>query len=194
MRITGGKYQGRKIKTLKENELRPTSSLVREALFNILNHNNHFCTKDIFSEKNTFLEIFCGSGIITLEFLSRGIKKAILLDYNPKLKDLFNYNAKILSHNEHTEFILRDITKNSSLSNNNIKADCCFLDPPYKKNLISYALNNLITHNYLNNKALIIIESDKRNEFNYDTEHYSLLLEKLYGKSKLTFLQYNNNV
>lgn len=188
MRIINGKYKGRRIKTLKEAELRPTSSLVREALFNILNHNNHFDTTNLFSEKTTFLEIFCGSGIITFEFLSRGINKAFLIDYNPKLKDLFNKNTEILSHNEETQFILSNIEKKFPISN--IQADCCFLDPPYKKNLISLTLEKLITNNCLNDNALIIIESDKRNSLDYNPKHYTLLLEKLYGKSKLTFLRF----
>lgn len=188
MKIIGGKYQGRKVRTLKDPELRPTSSLVREALFNIITHNDHFCMDEIFSDNNTSLEIFCGSGIITFEILSRGIKNSYLLDYNSKLKNLFNDNAKLLTNNEKTEFITCDLEKKFPISG--IKADFCFLDPPYNKNLVLLTLNNLVIHNCLNNKAIVVIESDKRNKFSYDLEHYNLIIEKTYGKSKLTFLQY----
>ena len=190
MKILGGKYKGRKIRTLKETELRPTSSLVREALFNILSHNNIFAGQNIFSEDKLFLEIFCGSSIITFDALSRGIKNAILVDYNPKLKQLFENNSKILQHGEQTNFILCDIQKKFPLAD--IKVELCFIDPPYKKNFIPAILENLIKYNCLNKEALIVIESDKRNDFTYSKEKYRLLLEKNYGKSQLTFLQHIN--
>lgn len=188
MRILTGKYKGRKIRTLDTKELRPTSTLVREALFNILTHNEIFTKNNFFAPDKVFLEVFCGSGIISFEMLSRGIKKAILLDYNPKLKELFNINKSLLQNDEQSDFILCDLEKKFPPLPS--KIDICFLDPPYHKNIIPLTLNHLITNNYLNKDAIIIIESDKRNQLNYQEYQLKLLLEKTYGKSRLTFTSF----
>ena len=189
MRISAGTYRGKKLFNFEDSELRPTTSMVREAIFNILAHNPYFT--EIYNNRAnlTFLEICCGSGIVSFEALSRGIKKAILMDYNPKAKSCFEKNQKnILKNNEITKFILADI---NDLSNYSIKSDICFFDPPYSKiNYHKIILESLVKNNFLNKNAIIIIESDKKFDFDIKDKYYKLLLSKKYGNSKLTFLQF----
>ena len=194
MKILGGKYSGRKIKTLSEQELRPTTTMVREAIFNILIHNNLFSDKNFFDKDKVFLELFCGYGLMSLEMLSRGMGKAILLDYNPKLKKLFTLNAQnIICDGATTQFLLCDIQKEFKKVKIYDQIDLCFIDPPYNKNLCTAVLKQMAVSGILQHKALIIIENDKRNILNYSNEYYKLCLEKIYGKSKLTFLLYEAN-
>ena len=63
MIITGGIYRGQKIETLKNNDVRPTSSKVRQSLFNMIFSLGH--------GGGSFLDLFSGSGIMGIEAMSR---------------------------------------------------------------------------------------------------------------------------
>ncbi len=71
MRIIAGIYKNRNIRTPKGGNTRPTSGMLREAVFNI-------CQASI--EKAHFLDLFAGSGAMGLEALSRGAKHAVFVD------------------------------------------------------------------------------------------------------------------
>ena len=66
MIITGGKYKGKKLKPLKGDTIRSSTSLLRESLFNIL--------QDKVYDSIVF-DFYAGSGLIGLEAISRGAKK-----------------------------------------------------------------------------------------------------------------------
>ncbi len=81
LRIIAGKYRGRKIATGKHLAARPTMSIVREAVFNILSSKKTIYNLNI-------LDLFCGSGSFSFEALSRGAKHAFIVDsdyYNLQL-------------------------------------------------------------------------------------------------------------
>lgn len=78
MRITGGKYKGRKIAVSNHFKSRPTTDFAKEGLFNILS--NHFDFEEV-----RFLDLFTGTGSIGLEMVSRGCKDAELVDVDRQL-------------------------------------------------------------------------------------------------------------
>ena len=71
MRVIGGNARGRRLKVPKGQTLRPTAARVKEALFNILPHD---------LDGATVLDLFAGTGNLTIEALSRGAAAAILVD------------------------------------------------------------------------------------------------------------------
>ena len=83
MRIVAGKWKGRKLHELSgkvlASELRPTLDRVRETIFNILTHGIHYEVKGA-----RVLDLFCGTGALGFEALSRGASCACLID-NEKL-------------------------------------------------------------------------------------------------------------
>ena len=183
MKIINGKYRGRVIKTIKDTSVRPTTNKIREAIFNIIEHNHIIDMKEY--DKIKYLEIFAGSAIMAFEFLSRGVKEATLIDKNPELKKLFLENAQIVKHAE-VDFLLSDINK---LYNAPKKFNFCFIDPPYSLKIEELTLSKLLKGKWLEKNALIILETDKRNEFSIQQE-YEIILSKIYGKTKLIFLRY----
>jgi len=189
MRISTGIYRNKKILTFEDKELRPTTSMVREAIFNILSHNENFYGIYENRENLTFLEICCGSAIVSFEALSRGIKKAIALDYNPKAKEIFEQNSKnILKNHEMTKFLLADI---NDFPKYQIKTDICFIDPPYEKQpYYKKILTSLAKNNWLNNNAIIILESSNKIDIIDDMDNYQFLFSKKYGNSKLSFFKF----
>ena len=84
MRIIAGKFKGKVLSSFDINSTRPTSDMVREALFNIL-----YSVQD-----KSFLDLFSGTGAVALEAISRGAKKAVLVDCNKTAINLITKNVK----------------------------------------------------------------------------------------------------
>ena len=90
IRIIGGRLKGKKISFDFKNSIRPTSSKLKEVLFNWLQFeiNNYSC-----------LDLFAGTGSLGIEALSRGAKKTIFIESNKKnfialKKAIFELNLK----------------------------------------------------------------------------------------------------
>ena len=93
MRVTAGLYKTRKIASTSNEKLRPTSSKVREALFDILINRYDW---NSWANKAHLLEAFAGVGSISLEAFSRNLKEATLIEKNNKI---FSELKKNLSKN-----------------------------------------------------------------------------------------------
>ena len=89
--IIGGKYKGVKLK-VPENFVRPTSAFKREAIFSILESHSLKKLYDPYKDK-CFIDLFAGSGSLTLEAISRGASFGYFFELN-------NEVCKILSHNQ----------------------------------------------------------------------------------------------
>lgn len=118
--LTGGKFNRRKINSYS-SKTRPTSQMVRLAVFNIL-----------YEVHGVGLDLFCGSGSYAFEALSRGLSFAYLNDNDYNAVKSAKDNAKILEVENQTK-----ITKDDYLNalkyyeENNILFDICFIDPPF---------------------------------------------------------------
>ena len=87
MRIIGGSARGRRIAAPKGSAIRPTADRVREALFNIL-------PRDLAGMR--VLDLFAGSGSLSLEALSRGAESALLVDESAAAAKLIRRNVDAL--------------------------------------------------------------------------------------------------
>src|SRR5688572_28591985 len=120
MRIIGGTHKGRVLKVPHDLELRPTTDFAKEGLFNILANRIDF-------EETSVLDLFSGTGHISLEFASRGSRNITSIDSNHKCiyflrttSDLLNMNISA-TKGDVFEF----------LQKTNLKFDLIFADPPY---------------------------------------------------------------
>ena len=77
MRVISGTLKGRVIPTLKTHDYRPTLSRIREDVFNLILHNNEL---NVNLAESTFGDLFCGTGSMGIEALSRGAQKVIFND------------------------------------------------------------------------------------------------------------------
>ena len=149
LRIIGGRWRSRKISFAEAPGLRPTGERIRETLFNWL----QFDIAD-----KTILDPFAGSGALSLEAISRGAKKACLIEKNRKVFKSLESNFKLLDSlqyqlNNSDSIIFLD-------KQNNNPFDLVFLDPPFNQNLIPMTLKLLSQKNYLHNESQIYIESE----------------------------------
>ena len=93
MRIISGKLKGKKLFLPTDNSTRPLKDMVKESVFNLLNHSNKlsFNIKD-----SVILDLFSGIGSFGLECLSREAKKVTFVENNPNaLKILYKNINKL---------------------------------------------------------------------------------------------------
>ena len=169
MQIHAGRYKGLRVKTVKNAPYRPTTSLVRKSLFDIL--------KNI-SGKN-MLDIFSGSGIIVFEALSRGAKTITFVDSSLRVNSLLKMNS-ILFKEEEINFFKNDVFKFLKSCDS---FDYIFADPPYKFNEIDRLIPQAIS--CLNDDGIFILESSPQE---YSISPYRV---NEYGDTQLTFWKKN---
>ncbi|MBT4921695.1 MAG: hypothetical protein HON23_01620 [Rickettsiales bacterium] len=186
MRIISGSLRGRKLESIQHAELRPTTNKIRQKLFNILEHNEDILARDNLSEVNTILDVCSGLGTIAFEALSRGVQNAVLIDKNRLFGELATFNAETLGVGDRVKFCNLNAL---NLPMSQIKADLCFIDPPYHENIIEKILIALHNRSWLDTDAVVIVEAAKRSVFEIP-EQYKMLDKREDGLTKLIFLKY----
>ncbi len=174
MRIVGGKYKGRVLVGFDGQKIRPTSDMARESLFNILQG-------VIFG--SDFLDLFCGTGAMGIEALSRGAKFVTFNDADKNSLYILRKNLEKLKVTEKHEIKNNDAL--SLLKRADKKYDIIYIDPPYKTDLGENALKVVI--NSLNEDGIVILESET--PFNDTVEGLSQYDARRYGRVHLTFFK-----
>jgi 16S rRNA (guanine966-N2)-methyltransferase len=129
MRIIGGKAGGRLLKVPKGFEVRPTPDLVKQAVFNSLGTR---------VENAAVLELFGGSGALSLEALSRGASSAVIVEKSNRTARMIrqNFDSIGLDPNQLALRIQDAYTAISHLAQGGRQFDLIFADPPYgEKNI-----------------------------------------------------------
>ena len=183
MRIVSGLYKGRKILQPLDKETRPLKDLVKESIFNILEHSNLSKKKIL---KSTVLDLFSGCGSFGLECISRGALKVIFVENYSKVLTILKKNIEKLNCGEKTKIINLDIYKQQKSLALSEDFDFIFIDPPFKdKNFLKFIIN-LKKNNIINEKTVLIIHRHK-NSFDDISSEIKVLKESAYGKSKIIF-------
>ncbi len=120
MQIIGGKYKGRKLIFLDGKQIRPTSSKVRGAVFNMMAP---------YIDGALFLDGFAGSGAMGIEALSRGAQSSFFVDSEARSIEILGKNLKKLSVKTQG-FVFRENFFNF-IKKTELKFDIIFTDPPY---------------------------------------------------------------
>ena len=135
VRIIGGSRRGRKLVEWDESGIRPMRDFVRSALFSILND---------FTPEADFLDLFCGTGSVGLEALSRGARSCTFVDRSPGACSIVRRNLEALEFLDRGRVMEADaITMVNELGRRARTFDVVFLGPPYYQNLVPEALRSL---------------------------------------------------
>ena len=187
MRIITGKHKGRKLLEIKKlRELRPTTDKNRETLFNILASATFLKNLDFDLAKSDLLDVFSGSGSISFEALSRGVKSVTLIDKEYKHIELSKQNAQIFQEEKNCFFITFDLSK--PIFKSNKKYNLIYIDPPYNKGLIESSIQNLLAANFIEKDAIIIAESSVYEKIDLEKlKNITFLEEKVYSKTIFSF-------
>ena len=183
MRVIGGYLKGKKLLVPLDKSTRPLKDIVKESIFNILNHSNKV-SKNINNSK--VLDLFSGTGSFGIECLSRGAKEVIFFEnYSNSLKILKKniFNLKLEDKTQIYESNVYDL-KEANLKNKFF--DLIFLDPPFKDKKINILIDQIKILKIANINTLIIIHRNKKSENNI-SRFLNILDEKNYGLSKILF-------
>ena len=157
MRITGGRFGGRPIAGPADARVRPTPDKVRQAVFNILAHNDFdvgFALEGV-----RVLDLFAGTGAMGLEALSHGARYCLFVDNSAESRALVRRNVEALSLTGTTKIWRRDATSLGPLSaNSGGPFDLVFLDPPYRCDLLLPAIDSLRSGSWLTPNAIVMAE------------------------------------
>ena len=151
MRIIGGSQKGRAIKVPHDLPVRPTTDFAKEALFNILH--NRFDLESL-----EVLDLFSGTGHISLEFASRGSKQVWSVDKHFKCAGFLKSISKELGLNIHA--MKGDVF--DFLKSNKSAYDLIFADPPYALPEIPEIHRLVFDNHLLKPGGLLIIEHGAR--------------------------------
>lgn len=176
MRIIGGTERGRKLKAPDGMHTRPTLDKVRGAIFNVL--------FDVYGKE--VLDMFGGSGAMGMEAISRGAKKAVIIDADRAAFRAMEENKKNLSYDDRADLRFCDFRK---AFRRDECFDIIFLDPPYRKNLLEEALVFIDEMHLLKEDGIIVCELGKDIAFELPVAGLEILKEKEYGQTKVIFLK-----
>lgn len=180
MRIIGGTHKGKVIRPPQGLPVRPTTDLAKESLFNILNNRIDF-------EETKVLDLFAGTGNISLEFASRNAPSVLAVEQNFKCVNFISETAKSLNFTN-LKVIRADAF--AFIKKINSKFDLIFADPPYDLKLFEKIYEKVFLHDLLCDEGVLIIEHDRYVQF----EKYEFFLEeRKYGKVHFSFFQKSNN-
>lgn len=182
MRIIAGQYGGRKLGVPKGRDIRPTSDKVRGSIFNALGSRI-----DIAGVRT--LDLFCGTGALGIEALSRGASSCIFIDNSRESLDLARANAEILDDFFETEFIHGDASAIRARPKDVQAVDVFFCDPPYNMNLITPCLESLIKGQWIAKGAIGVLEAERSWPMQIPAS-LNVLTEKIYGDTKVIFVEY----
>ena len=177
MRIISGIYRGKKLIAPKSLPVRPTTDFAKEGLFNMLN-------KRIDFEGIAVLDLFAGTGNISLEFASRGAQLITSVDADRGCINYIRKTAEELNCN-----CIRPLRGDvfSFVQKNFGQFDVIFADPPYGLKGSEILPTIILNGTLLNEKGLLIFEHPK--ELNFDN-HPNLILNRKFGNVNFSFFEH----
>lgn len=148
MRVIAGELGGRTLRAPRGRGVRPTSDRVREAIFSALG--------DVTGAR--VLDLYCGTGALAIEALSRGARSAVLVDREPKVA---RENVEALGLGGRAEVIGGDAAR--ALARLDPGFDLIFCDPPYGKKQDPGLVERL--DSLLASGGRVVLESSARTPF-----------------------------
>ncbi|MBF0511842.1 MAG: 16S rRNA (guanine(966)-N(2))-methyltransferase RsmD [Candidatus Omnitrophica bacterium] len=180
MKILGGKYKGRNF--YMPAGIRPTQNILRAAIFDLLGHD--------FSGLS-FLELFAGSGAVSLEAISRGASRVVMVEHNELNARTIRENCELLGIELGGDISLiyaESLTTIKRLSDENEKFDVVFFDPPFSQNLAKKTLKLLGERDILHAQSLVLAQMGLSENLDIPAS-LRVLTQRRYGSSQLTLLQ-----
>ena len=175
MKIVSGIYGGRPLKTLEGKTTRPTSDKVRGAVFNMIGP---------YFEGGRVLDLYGGSGGLSIEAVSRGMSSAVLVERDRKAQAVITENIQMTK--EVSKFQLLKMEADRALEQVKGPFDLVFLDPPYAKEQIVADIEKMAERNLFSQEVMVVCETDKSVELPEEIACLGIWKEKVYGISKVT--------
>ena len=168
--------KGRRLTPTENLPVRPTTDMAREGLFNILNNILDY-------EELSGLDLFSGTGAVSFEFISRGVREVTAIEINSKCTDFIKKSA--LQFGVNNLHVVRsdvfDLLKRAYK-----KFDVIFADPPYQLEDLPTLPDLIFERQMLVDGGIFILEHSKEHSFE---NHPCFWQHRKYGKVNFTFFK-----
>lgn len=181
LRITGGELRGRVLRSSRDAKIRPTSAKVREALFNVIGPIAGFRVADL----------YCGSGALGIEALSRGAAEVVAVDRSRAARQLVLDNLAQIDDavagrcrfvQSSVERWMRELPDGSPF-------DLVLMDPPYAQlDAAVDVLGAIFERGLLGRGGLAVCEHSARRAIEPPGRKFRICGNYRYGDSALTLL------
>lgn len=181
MRVIGGKYRGRRLRTVEGLDVRPTSDRLRETLFNILAPR---------IEGSRFLDICAGSGAVGIEALSRGASEVIFIERSRRACSVIRANLEAVGAGREAVIVSRDAEPAlTQFAGDFREFDIAFLDPPYASEVYGRVMSLLGRGELLSEDAIVIVEHRVKRPPERQYEKLRMFRMVKQGESSLAFYE-----
>lgn len=181
MRIISGRIRGKRLTSFTGRGIRPTPDRVREAIFSIL-----------YSRIGSFeglrvLDLFAGTGAMSLEALSRGCASALLIDSSTDSARTIADNIALCNMGDVTALKRGDVLKSLQHLPSDSSFDLIFLDPPYNKGFAEKTVLLISQNRLLAPGGLACVETDKRETMPEVLDSLHRTETRIYGSTAVHF-------
>lgn len=182
MRVISGKAKGRRLIGPKGGAVRPTADRIKESLFNIL-------PRDLSGMK--ILELFAGTGNVSIEALSRGAENVLLVDASERSARIIRENLQRLELKNRAQLWVMPVRRAlKAVARQGQKFDLIFLDPPYDQKLVGRSLELIASVDPLYPSAVVVAEHSVREAVKSSYGFLSLNDQRRYGDTLLSFFRH----
>lgn len=185
IKIIGGKYKRSNL-FVPKTDVRPTSSMIRESIFSILESYALRNSIEIYKNK-AVLDIFAGSGSLGLEAISRGAKEVFFYENDNEVVKILEKNCSKICKENNYEIVENDVITFPP-EKNQLPVSIIFLDPPYNKYDVKGLLDNIIINKIIKKNTIIVFET----LIDFDLcsiKKLDLFDKRIYGKTKINFFK-----
>lgn len=183
MRVVAGDFRGRKLSAVPGMATRPTTDKVKEALFNIIGP---------YFDGGQSLDLYGGSGGLSIEAVSRGIDQATLIDRQYQAIKTIRKNIAATKHPEQFEVYKMDAQRALGvLAQKGQVFNLVFLDPPYAKQQILKDMAIMAANQLLADQAVVVAETNQEaNLPTNDLDSFEFVKQQTYGITVLTIYRF----
>lgn len=179
MRITGGKVKGTHLKTVPRHSVRPTTSVVRQAIFSLLDNST--------ATWRRVLDLYAGSGSLGIEALSRRAQWVDFVDYRKTCCDIIRANLQKIEELHRARVYCCSV--NSALGFLENSYDVIFVDPPYSDPFVDNLLTNLARSRLVDDNSTVVLCHANRFPLSSTYDGLHLVRQRRYGDTFIFIYQ-----
>lgn len=179
MWVTGGIAKGMRLRTLPRRSIRPTTSVVRHAIFSLLENRA--------TDWGRVLDLYAGSGALGIEALSRGVEWVDFVDHRKSCCDIIKVNLAKIGEADRAHVYCCSVSRAVAFLDS--RYDVVFLDPPYSDSSAGNSLMSLAGSHLLEEKATVVLCHANRFPLSAGYDELRLVTQRRYGDTFIFIYQ-----
>jgi 16S rRNA (guanine966-N2)-methyltransferase len=180
MRVIAGKAKGHRLRSMQGSGIRPTSDMVRGAIFSML--------ESVATDWDRVVDLYAGTGALGIEALSRGAGRADFVERKPRLCTLIKQNLEQTGFTSQSTVYCVAVAKALSILEG--EYGILLLDPPYNDTSITTIAEKLASSRLVGMESTIVIEHSRRVPLKEKYGDFRQMRRLSHGDSRISVYQY----